>query len=695
MNKTFRFQNTKLFSPVIYGGDLPWEEDYFHLPASQITPEFLKAGDYLTDTDWWNKQYERCINGYTIANALVPGGDCYSEKKFEFVAEDGQIYYHGGNIEDHGDNGIYFKDLEIWVKDGNVTITGKHYFYLNFWKIFRLNDAKTRKERLNPKFTDLSYENWWIRELMRIKKKDNLWAKSRQKGFSEEEACDTGYEFLFFNDSQSAILGGEDFYNENTMKMVRLNIENLKNTQFYKELAIGGKRMDFLQSKFTSAEIHSRTCKDNEEAASGLTPSKAHLEEIGIWKKGLVPKVTAKLDASLEAEGVKTGYRVFTGTGGSMDEGVADMEKMAYNPAGFNLLEFVNRSEDSDENIKIARYVPGYRFKIIDEEGNSLCHESIKSILDKIKNAADEQKYTLTVDNALRLSDIFLIKTGGYFGKQIAQWCNERKAYINTHREAQVVKRYRHILEDPKNLFAGVEMEYDPEGPYMISEMPRRDSDGRVYDFLYRAGTDSYDQDEAAFSNSKGACWIKKGFLNANDTYNKFVAGVVERPGTESGGREEFYKHTAVLCVFFNAINLIEWSKILIFQYYHDHGLSSLLKLRPEFATANMVIETKATNKWGIDPSTKSHWLTMQKTYLENRYNIEKCDFIELLDAWAKFRYDPGGKKYNCDNTIASSLCTVCEEDEKEMEAQSQSKAEVWKPLRYIKDDSGNLIAVN
>jgi hypothetical protein len=57
----------------------------------------------------------------------------------------------------------------------------------------------------------------------------------------------------------------------------------------------------------------------------------------------------------------------------------------------------------------------------------------------------------------------------------------------------------------------------------------------------------------------------------------------------------------------------------------------------------------------------------MHADYLKTKENIDKCDFEMLLEAWAKFKYRPGTIRYNCDITIATSLCTVYEEDEKEM----------------------------
>lgn len=697
--KTFRFINTKRFSPVVTGEDLPWKEDLFHVGWSNFIPEMLKSDDYITDEEWWLKQYDRCVNGYEVEDAIEVGnGDFWVDRVLYYRDEvKNETYSWGNNIEYRNENDIYLKELDITIRNKKVKISGRHYFYLNFWNIKRKPPEGGPKRHLPPRFTDLSFENWWIRHRAHVERADILWAKSRQKGFSEEEAADTAYDYLFLPDSQITIIGGEQFYNENTMKMVIKGLDKLCHTQFYKEPKRGGNNKEYQATKNTGSEIYSRTCKDNPEAVSGLSPSKVHLEEIGIFKKGLLKDVLDTIDASLEAEGEtegeKVGFRVYTGTGGDMENGVADMMEMMYNPEEFGLLSFDNVYEENDLGVKIARFVPACKFKVVDSFGNSKMEEGIKYILETIDKAKAERRYTLTVMNPLKPSKIFMSKSGGYFGPVVAQDCNERKAFIMNHREAQVVKRYQGRWINPNNKFDGVEFIPNEDGPFRISELPEVDSNGKVYQNLYRAATDSYDQTEAAYSNSQGACWVKKGFLNANKTYNKYVAGILERPTLSEGGEELFYEHTAMLCIAYNAINLIEYSKILIMDYYIKNGFSSLMKLRPEFVTANMVTISKTTNRYGIDPSTKPEWLKMQKRYLSDKRNIENCDFIELLDAWVKFKYDPSGKKYNCDVTIATSLCTVCEEDEKELEVSNSVEVkEEKRPLFYIKDRYGNLV---
>lgn len=698
-HKSFKFIGTDRFSPVANGYDLPWTEDLFHVGHSRFQPEMLKDDSFITDEEWWLKQYDRCQNGYTVPDAIEEGGDFWvTDKQYYTDEKTNEIYSWGQNIEVIDDNTFYLKELDIYIKDKAVTITGRHYFYLNFWVIKRIPEGGGAKRVLPPRFTDLSFENWWIRDLSHKRFLDILWMKSRQKGFSEEEAADTAYDLLFVKDSQTTIIGGEQFYNENTMRMVRRGIERMQHTQFYKEFKRGGDNKEYMATKKSGAEIFSRTCKDNPEAVSGLTPSKVHLEEIGIFKRGLLKQVLDTIDASLEAEGEfggeKVGFRVYTGTGGDMENGVADMEDMGYNPKEYGILDFDNVYEESDAGSKIARFVPACKFKVVDKEGNSKMEDGIKYILSQIEKAKPDRKYTLTVMNPLKPSKIFMSKEGGYFGPIISQWANERKAYIMNHRESRVVKRYNGRWKNPNNPLEGVEFEYDENGPFQISEFPEVDKDGNVHDNLYRIGTDSYDQPEAAYSTSLGACAVKKGFLNANKTYNKYVAILLERPKESIGGQDLFYEHTAMLCVAYNGMNLIEFSKILILDWYIKNGFSSYLKLRPEFVTSSMVMNPKTTNRWGIDASTKGEWLKMQKKFLSNQRNIENCDFPELLTAWSNFKYDPSGKRYNCDITIATSLCTVCEEDEKEIDTYKSEKEEDNVPLHYVKDSSGNLIMI-
>ncbi len=359
-----------------------------------------------------------------------------------------------------------------------------------------------------------------------------------------------------------------------------------------------------------------------------------------------------------------------------MELGADDIEKMAYNPDSVNVLAFKNKF-DKDNTIyqKVGHFTGARYFRVIDDDGNSDTAEGLRITLAERALLKGRDKYTHTTQRALYLGDAFMVNTGGYFGEEVAMWCNERLSYLRTHEEEQLIERGYLRWKDRNDKWKGVYFEPDPEGPFYILEHPQLDHDNKPYLNLYIGATDSYDQDESYTSTSEGACAIKKRFLNADSTYNLYVAYILERPGTAVGGKDVFYEHTALLTMYYSCKNLIEWSKILIFEWYERNGLSSLLKERPEFIMAKMINKSLSSNFYGIDPSTKPSWLKLMADYLKIKDNIDKCYFPVFLKEWATFKYLPG-KKWNSDVVITTSLCETYEEDIREMQVISEGELE-------------------
>src|ERR1035437_851086 len=78
---------------------------------------------FVQDKVWWDAQRTKCLYGYTVPNAVdfTQKGDCFVD---------------GMNMEVLPDGGRYIKHLDIIIPPtGDVYISGRMYFYLNFWKI--------------------------------------------------------------------------------------------------------------------------------------------------------------------------------------------------------------------------------------------------------------------------------------------------------------------------------------------------------------------------------------------------------------------------------------------------------------------------------------------------------------------------------------------------------------------------------
>lgn len=1040
-----RFVRTKRASPVALKRDLPDSRDYFHLEATSIDDAFLLEEDYIIDKDWWDKQFKRCKHGVLIPDAIEPGGEFLVDGIDCEWSEDGRD--------------CYLIDLDFTLKDRMLFIPPRMYFYLNFWWIKGVVTGTKTKDVIQPRFMDLSWLNWMIKHVARDKGKDMSWFKARQKGLSEEAACDVAYEYLFINNSQSIIVASLELYAENTMNMVLRGLERLRNTQFFKTAKRGHDRSDYKKSQHTGSEIFSLTAKDNIQILSGKTPSLVYCEEVGIWKKGNPKAIYQFIDPSIRNLGNKTGWINYIGTGGEADDAISDMQEMYFSPDSFNLMSFRNKYDETSD-VRVGYFVPSTAFKVLDEDGNSLVAEASKIEDEERLKKSPKERYLHVLLNPKNPDELFQLKGGGFFGPDIAQWAQERKMKILNYREKQVAHRYRlewinplkftdgvraipysegenledyniHISEPPeldsdnqpiKGLYkAGcfVESEKIPtnkglknveditfqdklinedgkdvdiwriiktlvededvyklkmsntertstvtkEHPCLISKpkfypnlsideksfdfkyvdaedieigdwtrvpnlynkentdfdkywieeniridrkldnplkkenfwwfvglwigdgycsnkgkkvhlsinkneehtikkledvcisifdrklqkrmrnncieayfsleqlniflsenfkkyangkiipewvkyLPNEykkelllgylDSDGCIYkdrkrnyyslsyvsinlellegfqDILFSLGIvsnicklrkakqqiirgkiinskecyqlrlghndtlkiaqlfnckentklqkidydnlsktrirpkqdcfiseddkyiyfkikditkskydgyvynyecdthtyigkhlgchncDSYDQDEAKTSSSKGACAILKTFHNANKTYNKFVAYVLERPGINQGGRDVFYENTAKLCMLYSAINLIEHSKLLIFPWYEKAGLGHMLALKPSYVVTNLVDNSLTTNRYGIDASLLPYGLKMLKDFLTFD-NINQIDFVDLLDAFSKFKLH---KDYNCDITVACAWAVVQKEED-------------------------------
>ncbi len=659
-----KFKNTKRTAPVIYENDRPHELDLFNFDVNIIPEtekqftEFINDNKIIEDENWWEIQLHRCTYGYTIPDTIEDGGDLFPDDDKIVILDPKHPILEQHNVLNFKKGDRYIPHLRYHQVGNDLWIPPKMYFYLNFWSINRVDRVARRKIVGNPYFTDLSWENWMIRRRMFIEKKDHLWAKSRQRGLSEEEAANLSWFFMFLNDVQLAIVSGEDIYTQNTFKFVKRGLQRMKNTQFYKQIGVTNEKL--LTSKNTGAEIHARTAQNNTQVLSGLSPFFTLLEEIGIWKKGFVKEVRDFLAPSQEATSYRTGYSTLIGTGGDVEDGVDDMEWILYNPREAGVLEFDNIYEGGDSTI--GGFIPGWKFEVIDEEGNSDKDAGIKKLM-KAREVKDVKKryYAITL-KPLKPSDIFGVSGSVYFGEIVKQNCLFRIAEIHNNRSQQIVKRYQIEWIDRSKPWKGVKAPIvHPDGPFLIAELPILGKGGKPLQGLYGGGTDSYDQDEALTSTSKGATVIKKGVdmsqgLDSLKIYNNFVALLLERPTANEGGRKVFYENSAKLCMLYGALNLIEYSKNLIFEFYKEFGIEGMLALNPSLSMATMVNDSKVTNKYGLHGSLIDNALVKLDDFWKDEQNVKNCFITEILRATSKFKRT---KNYNCDITIACSLANL------------------------------------
>lgn len=628
-----KYQNVELFSPVIYDLDdrmprfndewIVWDNPNVKLSRRNIVtinypPKYLQ---------WWYRQRQRCLEGYEV---------------------------------------------------GGVKITGDHYFYLNFWRI----KAKGRGiGDIPPMFLDLDKQFFDYVDQARAEDKNLMCLKRRQIGFSEKVAAMCAKEFTFFPSSQSLIIAGEEKYSINTFNKAKRGLDAMSSDsqtnaarEFFKrriketeELIIAGFKTNSVSNGYLS-ELWQITTKDNAQAASGKSPTLVIMEEVGI--NPLLSSVYSMILPSVQERGMQNGRIViFIGTGGEMKKGVAQFMEMFYKPEANNLFAVDNIWDEGAQDSKCCPFFPAWMYHIMDHDGNSYKEASIIDIKEtkELYRKTDKEKYyEYLTQMPLTPEEAFSVSGASPF--DVEKLTQQRTYLLNNDWKDKVqLGRFEPIIENKqvvgvqwKPAPAGKEYVLDSDGdfkyPVRLFEHPERphDDDGftflvgdQFYQSLYGGGTDSYDKDQAETSSSKGSMTITKGYLNANTTSNLPVCRITWRPSK----KEKFYEQTALAHLYYgHAQNLIEWSNILILEWYKANGYEALLKLRPTITYAN-VKESKVHNKYGVDPNTKYVWVEHTASWIKDYYdNIYDLELVTKLMAFKN------KKEYNCDDTIGFML---------------------------------------
>jgi len=610
----------------------------------------------------------------------------------------------------------FYEENRSYILDGysigDERITGDHYWYLNFWKIRGLDYNTGRKGIIHPRFLDLDYEYFHIIEKARKLGKNVVAVKARQKGFTEKHAAIGGKELTFFRASQTVFIAGTEFYSDMLFNSCLRGLDDLHDTEFYKRRMPN--RNDYVMASFIDeiedeegnvtkvvkgylSEIYKITAKNNPQAASSRSPSLIIFEESGVFP-GVI-ETYGFVKPSLISEGRSTGMAIFVGTGGQMGKGSEELEYIYYNPHEFNCMTFDLSEFDTSVprgTKQVGYFCPAWKYKIIDANGNSLKEPSIIEIeKERLKVKGKQTEYKTIIADPLIPSEAFLIEGGGFFGEAVAVLLNRRKVELNQNPVfTDFVERGKlDWVYDDKGNVKDVKFTQDPSGMVLIFEHPewrKNLKEGETYSpiqGMYKAGTDSYDRDEANTSKSKGATIISKDFISANYTHGFYAARLIERPQEA----ESFYENSAKLCFYYFARNLIEYSNLRIFDWYKRNGFEELLRERPEFILSSWIKQSKVENRYGIDPSTKIHWLGLLKKKLLDPEFVKRLHDVEIVNAFLKFVLDP---KYNCDITIAAALTAVQEQEDKEFIMHSKPAEENKKLLVRYKTVNGIMVKI-
>ena len=531
---------------------------------------------------------------------------------------------------------------------GDITITGDHYFYLNYSPIRRvvydISNKATKaisKSISLPDFWDGDYEFFWCKEIARhgmsleaylklglySKVKDLsggkhlICGKSRRKGFSFKNASIVLKEYLLNRGSKSLIASFEEKYAKDTFIKAQQYSDHLNTiaikSPFAKKKLINSANDLQMKSGFKRpiggivvdqgflSEITGVTFQNNPDAARGKDPNLVIFEEAGTFAN--LKDAFRAVEPSLKDGDYVTGQAIIFGTGGDMEYGTLDFNEMFYNPEPYDMLAFDNVWDEEENGNTCGFFFPVHLNKVgfIDGDGNSDMDAAIKSEQvrrDLIKSKAKdknqltkyitEQPFTPKEAFSISNTNIFNVYELDLHLRNI-----EAKATLdNTGLRGMLTISDTGVVtfEKDDNLHEcgfPVRDQDKHAGAVVIYEFPPEDNN--IPELMYIGSLDPYAKDQAVYSNSLGACYIYKRGSVEGGLADRLVASYVGRPET----LKQFHETVRRLLIFYKAKCLYE-NQINSFKEYLENKNS--LYLLAETPTCLKASSTNNRRGYGL-----------------------------------------------------------------------------------------------
>lgn len=599
------------FNKKIYSSDKFRQSALFFQEHGAYTLAPRGTTDYNT---FWDRETDRCLNGY--------------------VAEDGD------------------------------SITGYHYFYLNYCPIMKLEEVeytdrygnkRKRRERIFgfPRFWDSDYYYFNAIEEAENQGKHMAVLKCRQRGYSFKGASMLvrNYELIpgsknFAVASEQKFLVGDgiltkawqimDFIDKNTdWSKQRLTSTRMERVSGFKVKDELGKETE---QGYLSA-ITGITLKNDPERLRG-TRGKLVLFEEGGKFPNLETAWRVEQPAVETDDGHAFGLLIAFGTGGTEGGAFDGLKNMFYHPDAFNILGFPNIWDDGAENTKCGFFAPAYwnmegddengNPKFMDKDGNSLVDKAIEELINQRNKVKDGGATQQSIDRFISERPIKPQEACLELGKNIfpRKLLMDQLTRIRTNTK---IKNMKHIVDlswDGNGMVKATEKKSGditvyplknddkPEGSVVIWEYPVSDPPFG----LYIGGCDPYDHDES-FTNSLGSTFIFKR-VRAGEAWNDvIVAEYTGRPATA----EEYYENVRKLLTFYNARLLFENERKGIYPYFTNKHCDYLLADQPDKIITEVFKDSRVQRRKGC------HMTKQIRAYGEG-----------LILEWLLEEYEPG-----------------------------------------------------
>tara|TARA_Y100000114_G_scaffold65816_1_gene60337 strand:- start:1526 stop:3346 length:1821 start_codon:yes stop_codon:yes gene_type:complete len=536
---------------------------------------------------------------------------------------------------------------------GMKKISGKYYFYLNYYMILG-NDGTSgnRKTLINPWYRAMDHEYFDTIETCKEEGKGMIVIKARDKGFSYMNSGAVAHEYTFFPFNDVGVAAGlqatADAFFDKVKKGLNGIHPNFKHSVLKDTTDImrSGYKQKNKDGKWEIGGYQSTIiCRtmDNPEVFKGERVSLMVFEEAGEFKKLKNAYMSSK--ACFMDGDIQFGVPIVGGTGGDITKASKDFMDMYYSYDAYNLIPMF---------IPASRAYYGFFDINTGVENEKAAIEKLTEERDNIQKSGDNDAYNLHVQNyPLTVEEAFLNTKSSRF--DISLLNAQRSRILSSIDFRSQIQRGYLDWELGNEEFA-VKWRPHPDGPYRILAHPMTE-----FRFLDIGGVDSYDQDTAGASDSLGSAIIYRRFANTDVPSDYVIAEYTDRPPK----KEDFWDGVLKLAVYYNAKMLVEYTKIGILDYFKRMNALKYLKEKPESAHNP---GTKTRNRYGV------HMNKQVKSLLEDliddyiRENVEDIWFMDLIDELAVYG------RQNTDRAMAFGLCLIHNIDNYRLQVSDQQE---------------------
>jgi len=536
---------------------------------------------------------------------------------------------------------------------GMKKISGKYYFYLNYYMILG-NDGTSgnRKTLIHPWYRAMDHEYFDTIETCKEEGKGMIVIKARDKGFSYMNSGAVAHEYTFFPFNDVGVAAGlqatADAFFDKVKKGLNGIHPNFKHSVLKDTTDImrSGYKQKNKDGKWEIGGYQSTIiCRtmDNPEVFKGERVSLMVFEEAGEFKKLKNAYMSSK--ACFMDGDIQFGVPIVGGTGGDITKASKDFMDMYYSYDAYNLIPMF---------IPASRAYYGFFDINTGVENEKAAIEKLTEERDNIQKSGDNDAYNLHVQNyPLTVEEAFLNTKSSRF--DISLLNAQRSRILSSIDFRSQIQRGYLDWELGNEEFA-VKWRPHPDGPYRILAHPMTE-----FRFLDIGGVDSYDQDTAGASDSLGSAIIYRRFANTDVPSDYVIAEYTDRPPK----KEDFWDGVLKLAVYYNAKMLVEYTKIGILDYFKRMNALKYLKEKPESAHNP---GTKTRNRYGV------HMNKQVKSLLEDliddyiRENVEDIWFMDLIDELAVYG------RQNTDRAMAFGLCLIHNIDNYRLQVSDQQE---------------------